>query len=134
VKLHPASLYPCGLQRIGGTDEERWSQTLFLLKYPFTTQELTDSFQPGIRKMTQKWNCTADEVESRLRAQVRQAVGMPDIVIFTSQYIYIIEVKLDSTPEVALQQIEEKQMTGEKESYPDQNDQRGSLNRFPTNF
>jgi hypothetical protein len=28
--------------------------------------------------------------------------------IITSQYIYIIEVKLDSTPEVALQQIEEK--------------------------
>jgi hypothetical protein len=43
------------------------------------------------------------------RAQVRQAVGMPDIVIKTRQYIYIIEVKLDSTPEAALQQIEEKQ-------------------------
>jgi hypothetical protein len=42
------------------------------------------------------------------RAQVRQAVGMPDIVVVTSQYIYIIEVKLDSTPEAALQQIEEK--------------------------
>jgi hypothetical protein len=42
-------------------------------------------------------------------AQVRQAVGMPDIVIKTRQYIYIIEVKLDSTPEAALQQIEEKQ-------------------------
>jgi hypothetical protein len=42
------------------------------------------------------------------RAQVRQAVGMPDIVVTTRQYIYIIEVKLDSTPEVALQQIEEK--------------------------
>jgi Holliday junction resolvase len=34
---------------------------------------------------------------------------MPDIVVITSQYIYIIEVKLDSTPEIALQQIEEKQ-------------------------
>jgi hypothetical protein len=43
------------------------------------------------------------------RAQVRQAVGMPDIVVVTSQYIYIIEIKLDATPEVALQQIEEKQ-------------------------
>jgi hypothetical protein len=43
------------------------------------------------------------------RAQVRQAVGMPDIVVTTRQYIYIIEVKLDSTPEAALQQIEEKQ-------------------------
>lgn len=42
------------------------------------------------------------------RAQVRQAVGMPDIVVTTRQYIYIIEVKLDSTPEVALQQIEAK--------------------------
>jgi hypothetical protein len=45
------------------------------------------------------------------RAQVRQAVGMPDIVVTTRQYIYIIEVKLDSTPEVALQQIEEKHYT-----------------------
>jgi hypothetical protein len=43
------------------------------------------------------------------QAQVRQAVGMPDIVVTTRQYIYIIEVKLDSTPEAALQQIEEKQ-------------------------
>jgi hypothetical protein len=45
------------------------------------------------------------------RAQVRQAVGMPDIVVTTRQYIYIIEVKLDSTPEAALQQIEEKHYT-----------------------
>jgi hypothetical protein len=44
-----------------------------------------------------------------VRAQVRQAVGMPDIVVTTRQYIYIIEVKLDSTPEAALRQIEEKQ-------------------------
>jgi hypothetical protein len=42
------------------------------------------------------------------RAQVRQAVGMPDIVVTTRKFIYIIEVKLDSTPEAALQQIEEK--------------------------
>jgi hypothetical protein len=33
---------------------------------------------------------------------------MPDIVVSTRQYIYIIEVKLDSTPEAALRQIEEK--------------------------
>jgi hypothetical protein len=33
---------------------------------------------------------------------------MPDIVVTTRQYIYIIEVKLDSTPEVALRQIEER--------------------------
>jgi hypothetical protein len=44
-----------------------------------------------------------------VRAQVRQAVGMPDIVVTTRQYIYIIEIKLDSTPEAALRQIEEKQ-------------------------
>jgi hypothetical protein len=44
-----------------------------------------------------------------VRAQVRQAVGMPDIVVRTRKYLYIIEVKLDSTPQVALRQIEEKQ-------------------------
>jgi hypothetical protein len=43
------------------------------------------------------------------RAQVRQAVGMPDIIVRTQQYIYIIEVKLDSTPDEALRQLEEKQ-------------------------
>jgi hypothetical protein len=44
-----------------------------------------------------------------VHAQVRQAVGMPDIVIETRKYIYIIEVKLDSTPQVALAQIAEQQ-------------------------
>jgi hypothetical protein len=34
---------------------------------------------------------------------------MPDIVIETRKYIYIIEVKLDSTPQVALAQIAEQQ-------------------------
>ncbi len=43
------------------------------------------------------------------RAQVRQAVGMPDIIVRTRQYIYIIEVKLDATPDAALRQLEEKQ-------------------------
>jgi Holliday junction resolvase-like predicted endonuclease len=43
------------------------------------------------------------------RAQVRQAVGMPDIIVETKSFIYIIEIKLDSTPQVALEQIEEKQ-------------------------
>jgi hypothetical protein len=43
------------------------------------------------------------------RAQVRQAVGMPDIIVSTPQYLYIIEVKLDSSPDAALRQIEEKQ-------------------------
>jgi hypothetical protein len=42
-------------------------------------------------------------------AEVQQAVGRPDIIVKTRKYIYIIEVKLDSTPQVALRQIEEKQ-------------------------
>jgi hypothetical protein len=42
-------------------------------------------------------------------AEVQQAVGRPDIVVRTRKYIYIIEVKFDSTPQVALRQIEEKQ-------------------------
>jgi hypothetical protein len=41
-------------------------------------------------------------------AEVQQAVGRPDIVVRTRKYIYIIEVKFDSTPQVALRQIEEK--------------------------
>jgi hypothetical protein len=42
-------------------------------------------------------------------AEVQQAVGRPDIVVKTCKYIYIIEVKLDSTPQVALEQLEAKQ-------------------------
>jgi hypothetical protein len=34
---------------------------------------------------------------------------MPDIIVRTHQFIYIIEVKLDSTPDEALRQLEEKQ-------------------------
>jgi Holliday junction resolvase len=34
---------------------------------------------------------------------------MPDIVVETKKYIYIIEVKINSTPQVALEQIEAKQ-------------------------
>jgi hypothetical protein len=41
------------------------------------------------------------------RGQVRQALGMPDIVIETRKYIYVIELKIDSTPGVALRQLEE---------------------------
>jgi hypothetical protein len=39
--------------------------------------------------------------------QVRQALGVPDIVIETRQYIYVIELKINSTPQVALRQLEE---------------------------
>jgi hypothetical protein len=42
-------------------------------------------------------------------AEVQQAVGKPDIIVKTRKYIYIIEVKMDSTPQVALEQIEAKQ-------------------------
>jgi hypothetical protein len=38
---------------------------------------------------------------------VRQALGVPDIVIETREYIYVIELKINSTPQVALRQLEE---------------------------
>jgi hypothetical protein len=41
------------------------------------------------------------------RGQVRQALGMPDIVIETRRHIYVIELKINSTPQVALRQLEE---------------------------
>jgi hypothetical protein len=39
--------------------------------------------------------------------QVRQALGVPDIIIETKKYIYVIELKINSTPQVALRQLEE---------------------------
>jgi hypothetical protein len=41
-------------------------------------------------------------------AEVRSAKGASDVVITTPKYIYVVEIKIDSTPEAALQQIEEK--------------------------
>jgi hypothetical protein len=41
------------------------------------------------------------------RGQVCQALGVPDIVIETKKYIYVIELKINSTPGVALRQLEE---------------------------
>jgi phosphopantetheinyl transferase len=41
-------------------------------------------------------------------AEVRNAVGACDIVVFTPQYIYIIEIKIDTDPQVALNQIASK--------------------------
>jgi hypothetical protein len=41
-------------------------------------------------------------------AEVRSAQGASDVVVFTDRYIYVIEIKIDSTPEAALQQIQER--------------------------
>jgi hypothetical protein len=47
-------------------------------------------------------------LSNEVLAEVRNSVGACDVVIKTPKYIYIVEIKIDSTPEVALQQIEEK--------------------------
>jgi hypothetical protein len=41
-------------------------------------------------------------------AEVRSAKGATDVTIKTPKYIYIVEIKIDSTAETALHQIEEK--------------------------
>jgi hypothetical protein len=41
-------------------------------------------------------------------AEVRSAKGATDVTIKTPKYIYIVEIKIDSTAETALQQIDEK--------------------------
>jgi hypothetical protein len=43
-----------------------------------------------------------------VNSEVRNSTGATDVVITTPMYIYVIEIKVDSTPEVALSQIEEK--------------------------
>jgi hypothetical protein len=47
-------------------------------------------------------------LHNEVLAEVRSAKGATDVVIKTPKYIYVIEIKIDSTPEVALQQIEAK--------------------------
>jgi hypothetical protein len=39
---------------------------------------------------------------------VRNAVGATDVVIKTPKYIYVVEIKIDSSAEVALKQIDDK--------------------------
>jgi hypothetical protein len=41
-------------------------------------------------------------------SEVRNSTGATDVVITTPQYLYVVEIKIDSTPEAALKQIDEK--------------------------
>jgi hypothetical protein len=45
---------------------------------------------------------------NEVNAEVRNTVGATDVVIKTRKYIYVVELKIDSSAETALQQIEEK--------------------------
>jgi AcrR family transcriptional regulator len=47
-------------------------------------------------------------LHNQVNAEIRSAKGAADIVIQTPKYIYIAEIKIDSTPEAALQQIDDK--------------------------
>jgi hypothetical protein len=45
---------------------------------------------------------------NEVNAEVRNSVGATDVVIKTPKYIYVVELKIDSLVDTALQQIEEK--------------------------
>ncbi|MBQ6765558.1 MAG: PD-(D/E)XK nuclease domain-containing protein, partial [Paludibacteraceae bacterium] len=47
-------------------------------------------------------------VGQRVRVEVATAEGRSDAVVETSNYIYIIEYKVNQSPDVALQQIEDR--------------------------
>jgi hypothetical protein len=47
-------------------------------------------------------------LHNEVTAEVRSAKGATDVVVKTPKYIYVIEIKINSTPEAALQQIEDK--------------------------
>jgi hypothetical protein len=47
-------------------------------------------------------------LRSDVNAEVRSAKGACDITIKTRKYIYIVEIKIDASAEIALKQIEEK--------------------------
>jgi hypothetical protein len=47
-------------------------------------------------------------LSNEVNAEVRNAVGATDVIIKTPKYIYIVEIKIDATPDVALAQIEAK--------------------------
>jgi hypothetical protein len=45
---------------------------------------------------------------NEVNAEVRNSVGATDVVIRTPKYIYVVELKIDSSADTVLQQIEEK--------------------------
>jgi hypothetical protein len=47
-------------------------------------------------------------LSNEVYAEVRNAVGATDVVIKTPKYIYVVEIKIDSSADVALKQIETK--------------------------
>jgi hypothetical protein len=47
-------------------------------------------------------------LHNEVTAEVRSAKGATDVVVKTPKYIYVIEIKINATPEAALQQIEDK--------------------------
>jgi hypothetical protein len=87
---------------------------------------LAQSFLAGLPYMPGEKEILADALRSEMyyhkiiftifsllhngaHAQVRQALGMPDVVVKTKRFIYVIEIKINSSTKVALRQIEEKQ-------------------------
>jgi hypothetical protein len=58
-------------------------------------------------------------LRNEVYAEVRNSMGAADTIVFTRRAIYIFEIKIDTAPEVALQQIEEKRYAA-----PYQNDGR----------
>jgi hypothetical protein len=46
-------------------------------------------------------------LNNEVNAEVRSAKGACDIVIKTPKYIYVVEIKIDSSADIALRQIEE---------------------------
>jgi hypothetical protein len=44
-----------------------------------------------------------------VHAEVRNSTGATDVTITTPNYVYVVELKINSTPEIALKQIEEKE-------------------------
>jgi hypothetical protein len=87
---------------------------------------LAQSFLAGLPYMPGEKEILADALRSEMyyhkiiytifsllhngaHAQVRQALGMPDVVVRTKRFIYVIEIKINSSTKVALRQIEEKQ-------------------------
>jgi hypothetical protein len=47
-------------------------------------------------------------LHNEVTAEVRSAKGATDVVVKTPKYIYVIEIKINATPEAALQQIDDK--------------------------
>jgi hypothetical protein len=68
----------------------------------FSDLQTTEQYYHNLYHLFFKMLC------NRVNSEVRNSTGATDVVITTPRYVYVVEIKIDTNVEVALNQIDEK--------------------------